>query len=105
MYERLQEIETLKKEIEAKKDRLLRLIGLLEEKPKADKTPEGFELGGAILAILKENNEPMKARALVKEVQARHNFRPDTRVVRSSLTYLKEKGEVEKAGKGLFKAK
>lgn len=107
MNERLQEIDRLKREIEERKEKLLKLIGLVDEKPDHDPTPPGFALGDAILAILKKKGQDMRIMAVVEAVKKEHGFRPDRKVVQSSLNHIVSKGLAEKVeGKrGLYRAK
>ncbi|OGL74377.1 hypothetical protein A3E39_03245 [Candidatus Uhrbacteria bacterium RIFCSPHIGHO2_12_FULL_60_25] len=108
LNERLDEIERLKKEIAEKRDRLLKLTGLLENAPKG-KMPDNFSYKEAILRIFRENpDQELRIRAVVKEIQKRDGFQPDPKVVQSSMNNLdgKELTKIKEEGKrGTFKLK
>lgn len=103
--ERLNRIAELQREMAERQAELYRLIGFDSDASKPDRVPEGFPLGETIVAILRENGGSLRIPEIVTELQKRHGFRPDRRIVQSSVTYQRKKGTVSKAEGAGYQAK
>lgn len=100
LQERIKRIAELTTILEKTKAELMELTGLSVKASKSsDPLPSDFQLQEKMLLILKEKGR-QSVNSTVQEIQKQYGFRADKKVVQSSLYSMKDKGLVERVGKG-----